>query len=321
MQLRTGGWSETPGQPAIGWGKGQMGQGGDRGLTFAPMTDVSLASVCDVMNRGYEGYIIPARFDVAALARRMLAEHIDPVASRILLDSAGLPVGVLMIARRDRISRIAALGIVPDCRGAGLGARSVALAIDEARARSDLALRLEVIEGNAAAIATYERAGFTVRRRLVGYDHAPVRAAAGAVSACDIAAALPLLLRAWPADTGWQTWPAGHASACSPVLAFRQAEGMAAALVDASGPAVRVMSFAVAPEARRRGIGRAFMRDLLGQFPGRPWAIPAILPETQAQEFLGATGWQQSALRQFEMEIPLAAQGTNGCGAGAAPVA
>ncbi len=271
-------------------------------ISFLSLADVPLTESCAALNAGYEGYIVPVAFDPVSLARRIQAEHIDPVASQ-LLRVDGQTAGIMLIARRGGASRLAALGIAAPLRGGGIGAQAVAAAIAEARARGDERLVLEVIDSNSKAISTYTRAGFVPRRTLVGYTHDPVLPATSedGVMPCPAGDVLPLLLDAWPDDPSWQTSPLCFAGATKPVEAFRT--GDAAALVDASGPAVRLLAFAV--RSPRQGIGRRFMRNLLARFPDQPWTIPATLPASQAAGFLAATGWKQAALSQLEMELPL----------------
>lgn len=269
-----------------------------------PLTDVSLRDACQTLNMAYQGYIVPVSFDPLSLVRRIQAEDIDLFSSRLLLVDQQ-PAGIMLIARRGRVSRIAALGIVSHLRGEGFGRQAVALAIEEARSRGDDRQVLEVIETNLAAISTYTKAGFVPRRRLVGYAHDPVQSGDGVVS-CPAQEILHLLTSAYPDSASWQTSPLCFASAIEPVAGFRTDDGTAAALVDGTGEAARLLAFGVAPSRQRQGVGRRFMRDLLGRFPNKSWTIPAYLPESQASAFLVSTGWKRSVLTQLEMELPLA---------------
>lgn len=278
-------------------------------ISFLSLAQVPLAEACEALNKGYEGYVVPIAFDPTALARRIQAEHIDMVASRLLrVDDR--TAGILLIARRGRTSRIAALGIAAPLRGAGIGAQAVAAAIADARSRGDDRLVLEVIESNHKAISTYTRAGFQTRRRLAGYTHDPVERGPeqpedGALS-CPADFVLPLLLDAWPKDASWQTSPLCFAGATNPIEAFRNDDRTAGALVDASGSTVRLLALAVQASRQRQGIGRRFMQSLLARFAGRPWAISATLPAAQAASFLTGTDWKQTAVTQLEMELSLA---------------
>lgn len=268
------------------------------------LTEVPLDEVCRTLNMAYGGYIVPISFDPPALARRILAEDIDLSSSRLLLVEGKRPAGIMLVARRARVSRIAALGIFSDLRGAGIGRRAVELAIGEASARGDSRQLLEVIETNQAAISTYMKAGFKPLRRLVGYTHEPV-SFGEQVAPCPSGEVLSFLERTYPCDSSWQTSPRCFAETHHPIEAFRSPDGSAAALVDGSGAAVRLLAFSVAQPERRQGVGRRFMQSLLGRFPDKSWTIPATLPETQASAFLTATGWKKSTISQLEMELIL----------------
>lgn len=268
--------------------------------TFAA-SRYSLEQLADLLNAGYENYTIPVAFDAAAIGRRIIAEHIDLGASHVLV-SGNEPCGVMMVARRGATSRLAALGIAKSRRGQGLGRQAVALAQAEAVARGDSLMTLEVITTNLAAQRTYAACGFTVTRQLVGYECAPVAAAplGDEYEVCSAEAVLPLLSRAMPAGLSWQIAPASLAGVLSPASGLRRRDGRAAALFDASGPAPRLLSFGVAPEAQRRGLGSALLGALVQATPG-PWRISALVPETLVDGFLTGRGWQRSALAQFEM--------------------
>lgn len=127
-----------------------------------------LAEICAILNSGYEGYVVPVRFDEAALMRRVLAEHIDLSASGLLSAGKTDPAGILLVARRGRISRIAALGLRPDWRGAGLGGRAVRWAIDTARARGDSALILESDRGQRSGGGHLSQSGVHRSAAAVG---------------------------------------------------------------------------------------------------------------------------------------------------------
>ncbi|MBX8827323.1 N-acetyltransferase [Ochrobactrum sp. SFR4] len=272
-------------------------------LSFHSLADASLIQACDVLNMAYEGYIVPVSFDPVSLARRIQAENIDLVSSQ-LLTRGQETIGILLIARRGNVSRIAALGVVKHLRGAGIGKHAVAHAIAGARARGDDRMVLEVIETNEKAISTYEKAGFKRRRTLVGYMHDPAGPKNGAIpSSTDVT--LPLLIGSYPRDMSWQTAPICFAGASAPIKAFQTPDETAAALVDASGQVARLLAFAVHPAKRLNGVGRLFMASLLGHFPNKSWTIPAILPASQAAKFLISSGWLQSDFTQLEMELHL----------------
>ncbi len=270
-------------------------------LYLTPASDCTVPRLCDALNAGYEGYLIPVNFTPEALLRRIAAEHVDLAQSALLEDAEARTVGAMLIARRGTVSRVAALGIARPFRGRGLGAAAIAQAVAAARERSDRRLVLEVIEGNTAAIATYRRAGFQEVRRLVGYTRGGTASGPVGRVACTPAEALQILDPAYPLDASWQTAPACFAGACPPIQAFTNPEGTAAALVDASGEVVRLLAFGVAPWAWRKEVGSRFMEALLAAYPERTWKIAETLPEGQAAGFLARTGWKRTELQQIEM--------------------
>ncbi|WP_125117959.1 GNAT family N-acetyltransferase [Bordetella trematum] len=269
----------------------------------ASLSGLSIQAMAGLMGQAYAGYLVPVQFEAASLLRRVLAEHIDLQASQQLFDGDE-PAGILLVARRGRDSRIAALGVVPGFRGRGLGAWALQRAREQACERGDRCLSLEVIDGNAAARAVYDKAGFVARRRLVGYRHNGA-GPGGRIQAASVQTLIERCLRAYPADMTWQASPLCLAGVASPLLGFESRDGAAVAVVDPIAPVLRLVAFAVDPARRRQGLGRRFMRDLLGQFPGRSWVIPAILPDTLADGFLRATAWERTALTQSEMILAL----------------
>jgi ribosomal protein S18 acetylase RimI-like enzyme len=273
------------------------------------LADASLSEASRAMARGYEGYFVPIRDDPAALARRIRGDQVDPLASFIFrLD--GQPAGLLLVARRGRISRIAAVGFAPELRGSGRGEAALREAISAAADRGDLAVLLEVITENTAALALYEKLGFHRRRRLVGYR----RQGAPSSDASELTL-LPLeiatrRLTAWSDDDlPWQLAPESFSGALPPLQAF-DCDGEAVVLVDASTSPVRLAALAVAPSARGRGLGRRLLAAAPALFPGQDLAIPAIVPESVAEGLLRATGWERTPLSQWEMVLPLKSEGT-----------
>ncbi len=267
------------------------------------LSGLSAQAMAGLMDQAYAGYLLPVQFEPASLLRRVLAEHIDLQASQQLVDGHE-PAGILLIARRGRDSRIAALGVVPGYRGQGLGAWALQWAREQACERGDQRLLLEVIDGNAAARTIYDKAGFVARRRLLGYRHAGV-GPAGRIQAAPVQSLIERCLRAYPADITWQASPLCLAGVAAPLLGFESRDGAAVAVVDPIAPVLRLVAFAVDPAQRRQGVGRRFMRDLQGLFPGRAWVIPAILPDTLADDFLRATAWERTPLTQSEMILTL----------------
>jgi GNAT superfamily N-acetyltransferase len=103
-------------------------------------------------------------------------------------------------------------------------------------------------------------------------------------------------------DLPWQLAPESFSGALAPLQAFALARD-AVALVDPSASPVRLAAFAVASEARRKGVGRRLVAGIAARFTGQVLSIPAIVPEGLAEGLLRATGWERTPLSQWEMRL------------------
>ncbi|SDF36197.1 GNAT family N-acetyltransferase [Sulfitobacter delicatus] len=263
-------------------------------------SDYSLGQLCDILNAAYGGYVMPVAFEPAALMQRIQAEHIDLTQSSVFTTMQGEPAAVSIISRRGSTSRVSALGVLPQFRGAGLGATAIEWCLAQARARNDRHQVLEVIDGNSAAMATYLRAGFRTTRRLVGYTH---EASGGGeqLQMCSNLEAMAVLVSAYAKTTTWQASPLCFSAARPPLKAYCNDSRTAVAIIDAGAPIVKLLAFAVLPSVARRGVGSCFMKSLLGAFPQRNWRVPEYFAADDGEAFLKKTGWVLSSIKQLEM--------------------
>lgn len=277
--------------------------------TAVPLAEVTAGTAASAFNAGYEGYHVPVSFTAESFARRMRADGVDPGCSVVYFDG-DRPAGVLLVARRGRVSRIAAVGFAPSLRGLGLGRRALAVALAAARARGDDRTVLEVITGNEPALALYHRAGFEVVRTLAGYRSepaaGPASGPAGGATADDaladigLDAARSIVTRSAEPGLPWQLQPESFEAAGSTVRGLGMA-GTAAALVDEGGPALRLLALAVAPCDRGRGLGRALLRRIAARYAPETVSIVAVVPEAAATPFFTGAGWTRTAIGQYEM--------------------
>jgi GNAT superfamily N-acetyltransferase len=117
-----------------------------------------------VFNLGFSDYLVPMVMDEAALADHIACNDIDLACSRAAVDVE--PVAFALAARRGTESWIGGMGVAPAYRRNGLGARTLTAAIDAVAAEGVDTVWLEVLEGNAPALALYERLGFERVRYL-----------------------------------------------------------------------------------------------------------------------------------------------------------
>ncbi len=275
-------------------------------ITFQTLADYALTEISALMNRTYEGYAIAVSFAPASLAARMAADHVDLLES-FVVKVDGVPMGVALLARRGLASRLAAFGIVREGRGAGLGRAAVTHMLDRARARGDAGMQLEVLADNGAAIALYEACGFRRSRTLLSHESGPGRGEADAIALMPIEVSRAVgLLQAFSDDNlPWQIAPAAFSGLPPHLTALTDEDRSGVALVDATAPDVRLVSLAVDPGRRARGLGAAIVLALQGHFARRRLVTAPLIPEGPATRLLERAGWLLRPLKQYEMVRPL----------------
>lgn len=276
-------------------------------LTSRTVAECATAEVVDALNRAFEGYLLPVRFTDDAFERRFRGEHLDRLASRVY-HAGGEPAGVVLVTRRGWTSRIGAMGVATPLRGKGVGRRMLQAALDDARARGDRAVLLEVFEQNESAVRLYERLGFRATRRLVGYRWAPGEAAVETVDVVEETDPSELArVAAREAEPGlpWQLAPETLAAAGHPSRAYRLQDAAYALVANPDAETLSLLSLVVPREHRRRGWGTRMLRALAAALPGRPWSIGQVVPDSLAPGFFVHAGWSRLPLNQFEMRIDL----------------
>ncbi|NMO23132.1 GNAT family N-acetyltransferase [Pyxidicoccus fallax] len=268
-------------------------------MELTPASELSLRALSTVFARSFEGYFVnlpdvPALFDA-----RVRSEHISLEESRIARVD-GEPVGLVLMARRGRVSRVAGMGLMPAYRNRKLGGAMLRPLMDEARARGDSRMMLEVIEQNTAGVKLYERLGFQRVRRLVGFVGTPAAEPATLEEVEPRECALLL-----PDGLPWQLAPATVAGLALPARAFKLGPAVAV-IADVSAPTLALRSFVVEPEARGKGHGRRLLRALAAAWPGKPLAVGAVVPEGLCDRFFLGAGFSYPALSQLEMSHDLA---------------
>jgi ribosomal protein S18 acetylase RimI-like enzyme len=244
--------------------------------------ELNYAQLAQVFTRAFEGYAVPLAVDAQSLEQRARVESIDLVASTIA-DS-----GVVLVARRGRTSRIAAMGVFSEARGRGVGRTMLADTLAACRARGDARVVLEVIEGNEAAVALYRSAGFAVTRRLVGWARGAVPGSGDLPVEVEPQEVARVLAQSGD-DLPWQlAWPS-IANLTAPNRGYRLGDAYCV-LRD------NTLRALVVPTAARR---RGHARRLLAALPS-PLRVPAIVPETDS--FFDFT---RETIAQLEMELAL----------------
>jgi ribosomal protein S18 acetylase RimI-like enzyme len=281
-------------------------------ISSRPVAEHTAAEVAAVMTRSFEGYLVSIKMTAQAYERRFRGEDLDPFASRVYYAvGTDAPVGLVLVARRGWTSRIAAMGLAPEARGQGLGRRLLSEAVEEAKARGDRAVLLEVIEQNTPAVHLYTSFGFQTVRRLFGYRKQRREETAPPPEARDVLSEIDPLdfsrIAAREGDIGlpWMLAAETLSAASHPARAVHL-DGRAFALISDPGAEMIALSALVVPRAdRRQGLGSRLVRALEATFPGKTWAVSAIVPEDLAPDFFPKLGWERQKLNQFEMRLEL----------------
>ncbi len=262
--------------------------------------ELPLPRLAESFAAAFEAYFVPVSADVVSFAARLRAEHVDLAASLIAWEG-DVPVGLALVARRGGTARIAAMGVVPAARKRGLGRVLLDGAIGQARARGERRIVLEVIEQNVAARALYERSGFTMTRRLVGFRASPPSNEPENSTLEE--RPLDELVRTYLAhadpDLPWQLAPATIAAAAPPARAF--ALGPALALVELVPAAAMVRALVVPPCARRKGHATRLIRALRARFADREVRVVSIVPEGALGELAARAGAELDPVAQLEL--------------------
>lgn len=262
--------------------------------TIQRLLELDSAAIAASFNRCFEDYLVPIRFDAEEFERRFRAENLDPHASRLWRNEHGEPQAVLLIARRGRDSRVAAMAIAPGERGRGFGKRVLSLAIDEAIARGDRRLFLEVIESNGRARHLYEGSGFRSCGRLVGFLAPEVHGASGdRIEEHDAREVARLAASNRALDSlPWQL----QAETLFGTAAF--AKGYSVTHQDGRKEYAMVLGGRIVSAAADVRLLRAL--PWLG-----PMRAPAIFPETKYAAAFGQAGWSPAQVAQLEMVLDL----------------
>jgi ribosomal protein S18 acetylase RimI-like enzyme len=257
----------------------------------------------ELLNQAYAGYLVPIRFTPVAVSRTLGIHGIDLDSSRVACCGSAA-IGIGLLSHRGWTTRLAAMGIVPEFRHAGVGRWLLDRLLAEGRQHGDRRITLEVIEDNTPAVRLYESAGFTARRRLLGYigDHVSA-AASDPPEEVDVPEVAREVVRWGLPDLPWQVSGETLAHHSLPVVGFRL--GDAFAVIEPKETRVELLSLIVRPEARRRGAATRLLRALFAHYPGKDWRIAPRLPEEIPASLFTRLGFVPDRISQKQMFMKL----------------
>ena len=268
-------------------------------LVLKPASEHPIPFLADLMTRGFEGYIVPINITDSVLHTIIRRDGIDLTASRVLMRDDE-PIGVAFIARRGWTSRLAAFGITSNARSGGVGTWAMEQLLDEAKARGEKEMLLEVIEQNTAGVKLYEKVGFTKMRRLVGYKlENPQVESDVELEEIDIRELARLVAYHGLKDLPWQLSGASIMQHTPPSRAFRINDAYCL-ITNPEATDVAISSILVKTRSRGAGLSAVLLRALFAKFPNKVWHVSPIYPEEMGFIF-EHVGMERETLSQWQM--------------------
>ena len=176
--------------------------------------------------------------------------------------------------------------------------------IEEARARGEKEMLLEVIEQNTAGVKLYRKVGFETVRRLVGYKlENPQGKSKGKIEEIDIRNLAKLISAHGLKDLPWQLSGETIAQHTPPSRAYRLDDAYCL-ISNPEAEQVVISSVLVKAGSRGAGLSPVLMRAVFSRFPNKVWHVPAIFPEEMSPIF-EEVGMKREELSQLQMALKL----------------
>lgn len=274
-------------------------------LTMKPASEISVSELAELFNLSFTGYIGGnVQFDRDSMLATLTRDNTDLSLSRLLVRDEKL-LGLILIARQGWTSRVAAMGIIPEAQNQGLGKWFLSQVIEEAKARGERAMVLEAFEKNTPAVELYKRLGFTIVRRLMGYDASAIDGVESPdLKEIDIYEMAKVVMGHGAADLPWQVSGTAIARSGAPSRAYQL--GHAYGLIsNPNAETIALRALITDPAFRRQGEATRLIKALAGQFPGKKWVVVQIWPEEYAAPLLPKLGFVPKDLNQVQMHLDL----------------
>lgn len=275
-------------------------------LALKPTLDYHLSQLASILNQCFTDYVVEIRIEAASLAQMVRHESIDLAASQVVLQAEEV-VGIALIGRRGWTSRLAAMGVLPNRRGQGVGRWLAEQLIAQAKARGERTMVLEVIEQNLPAAQLYQTLGFRQQRRLVGYTAEQPKGVVNAhLQEVDINQVARSLMRYGLPDLPWQISGETLAQTGLPARGYQLGPAYAT-ISDPAQAHISLRALVIPPEAEHQGWLSRLLQALFAQHPGKIWQVPILYPEELAHGLFESLGFERESLTQLQMRLELAA--------------
>jgi GNAT superfamily N-acetyltransferase len=276
-------------------------------VSIRPAYEFPISTQAAAFTLAFSDYVAgPAKLDTEGMVRYFFVQSVDLWLSRLAVIEDRI-VGFAYINRTTEISRLAGMGIVPEARKQGIGRQLLAAILNEARARADRVVTLEVFEQNPPAIALYRSFGFTSVARLFGWKRGPGAQSGGPeVLETNLT---QLSRRSTVFDYPAVPWAISrHALIKLPPRSRAFFSGTSTAVVMNMEPGlmmIRMLHQEPVDSAPNWPALRTLFQSLLSHFPDCRWTISPIFPEQFGQEIFSPAGFSRDELNQIQMELVL----------------
>jgi GNAT superfamily N-acetyltransferase/predicted GNAT family acetyltransferase len=273
-------------------------------LSLQSAVEFPAETLVDLLNRAFTGYVGgDAQFTVPAFEGFTNRDGTNLVLSQVVLVDE-TPIGLGLVARRGWASRLAAMGVVPEATGTGVGTWFMNELIDQARERGDREYWLECIEQNPRGVKLYKRAGFRVETQLLGYTLAqPDGGSHMDLAELDVPAVAKQIVRHGLPHLPWQLSGWSLVQQGPPTLAFHLDD--AYAIISPPNRDMIVIHALIVPtEKRRQGQATRLLRALFTRFPEKTWYVVPVVPVV-LRPFFQSLGFDTQAISQVLMRLPL----------------
>lgn len=272
-------------------------------LSLKPALEFPIDRLAQVMNAGFEDYLVPIQLTTERMARLLLNDGVDLQLSQVAVQQDE-PTALGLIAQRGWISRLAAMGVSKEARGTGIGTLMMERFIEDAKQRGDRSMVLEVIEQNTPAVKLYQKMGFKIKRRLIGFSGVDLKGKPDDnLQQINVPEVTCLLHQHGPTDLPWQVAPEAFANTGGVYQAYRLNQAVGLFILFPEAEFAVIQSLVVPPEYQRQGQASKLLQALIAAFPNRTWRAPIVFPEELAPGFFEKNGFEKESLSQFQMEL------------------
>ena len=277
---------------------------------FTAAANVPPAALCAAFNAAFADYLIgPSHLPETQWPSFLRRQGVDLALSSVALapgDAAKVLAFALVGRFTDRFglrTRVATMGARREARGTGIAPQLLEHVSEQAHARGDAALELEVFAQNTVALRLYRAQAFTPVCELYGYESSPVSPGDWPPTQPPFQVTLEgaaAWLRAHAApDLPYQVSASAlDATATPPQQAWRTGD---AQLVFTARDSVHVSIASLFDASQAQVDAQLLLRSLRRQYPAATVRVPQLQRVDLGGRALEATGFQRLPLHQLLM--------------------